>query len=134
MEKGLIITPAKCIGCRTCELSCSFAHADGNKLAESRVKVFPTKPEKFVPYLCLQCVDAACKKVCPTEAIYENLETGAICINEDRCIKCGSCQAACPFGNIFISRKDKGVFKCDLCGGDPKCAQFCPTAAIKYNR
>ena len=27
-------------------------------------------------------------------------------------------------------RKERRVFKCDLCGGDPKCAAFCPTQAI----
>lgn len=132
MDRTLEVTPNKCIGCRTCELSCSFAKGEGNKLGPSRIKVFTAGKEKFVPYICLHCVDAACAKVCPTDAIYADYKTEAVRIDEEKCIGCGACQSACPFGNIFISRKEKSVFKCDLCDGDPKCAAFCPTGSLKY--
>lgn len=32
-----------------------------------------------------------------------------------------------------MNREGK-IDKCDLCGGTPKCAQWCPTEAIKYER
>ena len=85
-----------------------------------------------MPYICLQCVDAACTKPCPTGAITLDDELGGIRINEQRCIKCGACEAACPFGNIFMDRENKEVFKCDLCMGDPKCTKFCPSGALTF--
>ena len=128
MTKVLKVTPNICTGCRTCELACSFAH----QMATSRIQVTPTAPEKFIPYLCLQCVDAACARPCLTRAITLNEETGAVEIDELKCIRCGACEIACPFGNIFVDRREKNVFKCDLCRGDPKCAKFCPSGALKY--
>ena len=52
--KRLYVTPGKCIGCRTCELSCTFVHStEGGKLRRSRVKVHDTGDETFIPVLCL---------------------------------------------------------------------------------
>ena len=39
------------------------------------------------------------------------------------------------YGNrrVAVIDADSGkVIKCDLCGGDPACAQACPTGAITY--
>ena len=43
---------------------------------------------------------------------------------------CKMCVNACPLGNISYSPIIQKVFKCDLCGGDPWCAKYCPTGAI----
>jgi Fe-S-cluster-containing hydrogenase component 2 len=51
-----------------------------------------------VPIMCLQCDNAACEKVCPVGAITRNEETGAMVINQMKCIKCKMCINACPFG------------------------------------
>ena len=40
------------------------------------------------------------------------------------------CVSACPLGNMSFSPRTRKVFKCDMCGGDPQCALFCPTGAI----
>jgi Fe-S-cluster-containing dehydrogenase component len=42
------------------------------------------------------------------------------------------CMSACPLGNIGFSPITKRVFKCDLCEGSPKCAEFCPSGAILF--
>ena len=47
------------------------------------------------------------------------------------CIGCHDCVVACPFGAMRIDPHDDQVFKCDLCGGDPECAKWCPTGAIQ---
>jgi Fe-S-cluster-containing hydrogenase component 2 len=31
-----------------------------------------------------------------------------------------------------FNAKDKQVFKCDLCDGDPQCVRFCEVKAIEY--
>ena len=54
-------------------------------------------------------------------------------MNYDRCIGCKMCMNACASGqHVSYSPKLRKVFKCDLCGGDPKCAKFCPGEAIVY--
>lgn len=45
---------------------------------------------------------------------------------------CKVCTIACPFGAVNYDKETKTVVKCDLCGGDPKCAEACPTEAITY--
>jgi ferredoxin len=33
---------------------------------------------------------------------------------------------------MFYDTSTRKAFKCNLCGGDPACADACPTAAITY--
>ena len=83
----------------------------------------------WVPVVCLQCEDAACVKSCLVDALRRNPETGAIDLNDEKCVKCMACVAACPFGCALLDDTHNTVIKCDLCGGDPVCAHFCPTKA-----
>jgi len=133
MKSRLVVTPNRCIGCRTCELACSFNHAIDGKPGRSRIFVMGGGfKDLWVPVTCLQCDDAACVKSCLVGALRRNEETGAIELNQDKCVKCMACTAACPFGcSIYDSGQDQ-VVKCDLCGGDPACARFCPTKALEY--
>jgi len=131
--KRLYVTPGKCIGCRTCELSCTFVHStEVGRLRRSRVKVHDTGNETFIPVLCLQCEVAACVRACPVGALVRNETTGAIDVDEERCVRCLSCVVACPFGNMLHDEQAAMVVKCDVCGGNPACAMFCPTKALVY--
>jgi len=85
-----------------------------------------------VVVVCQQCDDAACIKACPSGALYLNDETGVVEYNKAKCIHCGMCAVACPFGNIEFSSEKREVIKCDLCGGDPECAKYCPTKALEF--
>lgn len=69
---------------------------------------------------------------CPVEAISKNATTGAMEVDEAVCVGCKVCTIACPFGTINYNPDSGKVIKCDLCGGDPKCAEACPTEAITY--
>ncbi len=132
MSKMLMVTPGRCIGCRTCEVACAFRHAEAGVPGRSRVQVRTLAKDVWVPILCLQCDDAACVQACPVSALWRNAETGAIEVQEDRCVRCNVCVVACPFGNMTVESPKKAVIKCDVCGGDPACAQFCPTRALEY--
>ena len=130
--KQLQIKPEKCIGCRTCELACSFGHYGqfNPKMANVTVMEYE-KAAVAIPVMCLQCEDACCEKVCPVHAISTDAN-GARVMNYDKCIGCKTCLNACPLGNISFHPAVRKVFKCDLCGGDPKCAKFCPGGAITF--
>ena len=132
-RKQLVVTPYRCTACRTCELACSFRHGTQNRPAPARIKAFDLGgvPENVV-LTCFQCDDAACVRVCPTEALRRDERTGAILVLEPRCIACAACTVACPFGQIEMDSVRKVAAKCDLCGGDPACAAFCPTKALEF--
>ncbi len=127
-----MISPEKCIGCRTCELICSFGKYEEFNPKNAAVSVFSYDEAALsVPLMCLQCEEPSCMKVCPTSAITKSGD-GSVLIDGDKCIGCKMCICACPVGNISYNTKQKKIVKCDLCGGEPKCAEFCPSGAITY--
>lgn len=130
--KQLQVKPEKCLGCRTCELVCSFGHngAFNPRFANLKVMAFE-KAAICVPVTCMQCENPSCMKVCPVGAISRD-ENNAIVMNSSKCIGCKQCMNACPLGNIGVNTEKRQMHKCDLCGGDPKCAKFCPSGAIVY--
>ncbi len=52
-----------------------------------------------------------------------------IVVNKEDCIRCGACEGTCPTAAIAVSPED--VVYCDVCGGEPKCVDICPTGALK---
>ena len=42
------------------------------------------------------------------------------------------CVTACPFGGTGLDPWEKTVIRCDLCEGEPKCAEVCAYGAILY--
>jgi Fe-S-cluster-containing hydrogenase component 2 len=132
MEKTLTITPTRCTACRTCELACSFKHAVAGRPGISRIRAFMFGEGQNQIVTCFQCDTAACVKVCPVEALVRNEATGAVEVIESRCIGCGLCSIACPFGHVSHDGEQHIAVKCDLCHGEPACAAFCPTRTLEY--
>ena len=116
-----------CTGCHTCEIMCSLKHTGMVKPALARISVGYSKegPLPF-PIICEHCKDTPCKEACPVpDAMYTDEKTGAVIIDDDYCTQCLACVEACPFGAIQVGPNQE-ILKCDLCGGDPVCAKFCP--------
>lgn len=100
---------------------------------------------RFVPHLCMQCEDAPCVGVCPVGATFHTPD-GIVLIDEDRCIGCGYCIVACPYGARYIvpaggdmPRGVPGVAdKCTFCyhrisaGLKPACVEACPVGARAF--
>ncbi|MCG8483184.1 MAG: 4Fe-4S dicluster domain-containing protein [Clostridia bacterium] len=132
MSKILIIAPKKCIGCKTCEVVCSFGKTMACNPKNAAVTVHDYEEVGIaVPMMCMQCEDAACMKVCPVSALTRD-EEGVVNIDFDNCIGCKMCISACPFGNVSFNSENKKIVKCDTCIGEAKCAEFCPSKAIEF--
>jgi len=131
MAKVLVIDHEKCTSCRLCEMVCSERHGGAYRPCVSRVRV-AIYPEKavYLPQTCVQCEDAPCMEVCPSEALVRDPDTSAVLVVEENCTGCGACESACPFGAVHIW--DDKAHICDLCGGDPECVKFCVPQALRY--
>ena len=65
-------------------------------------------------------------------------DTGLVYIDEEKCVNCGACAEACPYG-IPKADAEKGVYvKCDGCkdrvaqGKKPICVEACPLRALDF--
>ena len=133
MSKSLLIYPEHCLGCRICQLCCSLLHTGTCNPARSRVTIVKLEMDaRSVAVMCQQCVEAACEKACPSSAIHRNEATGAMETDRKVCIGCRMCVLACPFGGTGVDPWDGAVIRCDLCQGEPICAEVCPYGAIVY--
>ena len=119
--KGIKVDINKCVGCRICELVCSFFHTqDTYNPRQSRIRVFSDDEVTGLsfPIRCTQVVE----KPCPTKT--------SVVINEAEFDACSLCMAACPSRELFRDPVTKKILRCDLCGGDPSCVKWCPTGTL----
>jgi len=135
MQKLIRIEPSKCIGCKSCELSCSFRNTGEFAPSRSRItnEVF-LEEAKFITVTCMQCDEPWCLKACPKGAITKDTASGVVAIDEFKCVGCRTCVSACPFGMVKYQAEKKKADKCNLCSGDvPECVAFCPTHCLTFS-
>ena len=86
---------------------------------------------------CNHCNDPGCMAVCPTGAMHRD-EEGFVVHDNAKCIGCGRCVNACPYGAVSLSRGSGYAQKCDACaslrqaGRNPACVDACPTRALRF--
>jgi len=91
----------------------------------------------FVPKICNHCTETPCVQLCPVGASYRTPD-GLILVDEQRCIGCGYCVQACPYGSRFIHPVKHVASKCTFCyhrvtkGLKPACVEACPVGARKF--
>jgi Fe-S-cluster-containing dehydrogenase component len=160
----MVIDLAKCDGCKTCTAVCQamhFTEPDREWIKVFKMKDAETTAPYFFPKPCYHCDNPPCTKVCPVNATFKR-QDGIVLIDNERCIGCRCCMAACPYSTRFfnwshpdpkqraalgnipyspeqsIPRRMGTVEKCDFCpdmlrqGKMPACTNGCPMNAIYF--
>jgi protein NrfC len=156
----LLVDIQKCQGCLSCMLACSLIHEGVEGLSLSRIQImqdsFASFPDDLTIEQCRQCVDPACVKVCPVDALEADARFGNVrIVDKEKCIGCGLCFDACPYtpSRAFLAADpaydgEAKSRKCDLCanaayhwdeaGGGPDgiqaCVAVCPVGAIVFTK
>lgn len=131
----LEIDPEACTGCGLCVEACpknapANAQSKYGEQVSGRVTLEVQDALARAVRFCHQCDPAACLAVCPLDAIVRDPASGAVTVNEEKCIGCGLCLQACPYENIVLYMERGKALKCDLCLGQPACVAACPDLAI----
>jgi Fe-S-cluster-containing dehydrogenase component len=172
VKLGLVIDLDTCVGCHACAVGCKQWNAGGIAGPLTDVEPYGKDPSGVwfnrvhsyelsatdacagsaaqpaqtlhFPRSCLHCETPACVTVCPTGASYKRGEDGIVLVDEDKCIGCGLCAWACPYGAREMSPVDGVMKKCTLCVDriynenlpeaerEPACVQVCPTRARHF--
>jgi [FeFe] hydrogenase (group B1/B3) len=106
----------------------------GNKTNPEIVKVIPEACEKcpthayWVTNNCRKCLAHPCSLVCPVDAVY--FDEHAAVIDQEKGIKCGRCEQACPYNAITHYHRPCAA----ACGVDAIGSDELGRAKIDYNR
>jgi Fe-S-cluster-containing dehydrogenase component len=158
----MVIDLSRCKGALKCQDACQKHHHLDDK--SKYLKVFKMQDaEETAPYWmpkpCLHCEKPPCVKVCPVDATYKR-DDGIVLIDNERCIGCRFCMAACPYSSrsfnwekpsshdetkeiayspeTSVPRKIGTVEKCDFCpdmlkqGKLPHCVPACPNGVFYF--
>jgi len=86
----------------------------------------------------MHCEQPTCAEVCPADAIKRTGDGVVQTARKARCIACGNCVLACPFGVPELYADKQLMMKCDMCydrtsvGKKPMCATVCPSQALFF--
>lgn len=162
---GLVIDLDTCVGCQACVVSCKEWNTGGQAGPLSDADAYGAGPlgawlnrvhtfevdldgacgrTVHFPKSCLHCENAACVTVCPTGASYKRAQDGIVLVDESKCIGCGLCAWACPYGAREQDPIAKVMKKCTLCVDriynetlapeerEPACVSTCPARARHF--
>ncbi len=95
----MVIDLAKCRNARKCMSACQNAHhlqAGQHHINVLRMQDTEETSPYFMPKPCMHCDNPPCTKVCPVDATFKR-QDGIVLIDNERCIGCRFCIAACPY-------------------------------------
>ena len=131
-QKTFFLRAESCTGCGLCQLTCSMVKESQPNPARARISVKRLVMDGLmIPYICLNCKKPACIEVCRRKAITKDTQTGWVTLDKDKCNNCALCISACAFSAIVLTPEHE-VLLCDVCGGNPKCVDMCPTGAVQF--
>ncbi len=132
------IDPNRCIGCQSCLQACSECDTHRGESMIHLEYVNRSESVQTVPVVCMHCEQPTCAEVCPADAIKRTGDGVVQSARKPRCIACGNCVVACPFGVPELFEDRKIMMKCDMCydrtsvGKKPMCATVCPSQALTF--
>jgi Fe-S-cluster-containing dehydrogenase component len=135
MQLTIITDLNKCVGCKSCQVSCKEHNTGGvygpvpdegpysdapdgmwwNRIVTMEAGEYPNVSVLYLPKACMHCYDAPCVPVCPTGASFKREDNGVVLVDYDSCIGCQLCMWACPYGVREFDEHDGVVKKCTLC-------------------
>lgn len=132
------VDPSRCIGCRACVEACTECDTHRGEPMIHLEYIDRGASVQTVPVVCMHCEQPTCAEVCPADAIKRTGDGVVQSARKPRCIACGNCVVACPFGvpELYIDRAI--MMKCDMCydrtsvGKRPMCATVCPSQALFF--
>ncbi len=155
---AFVLDLRRCDGCKACTRGCQRMHflPEGQEWIQVYTIEGAGGQTTFLPVLCQMCERAPCVQVCPVVATYHEPD-GVVAMDQELCIGCRMCMAACPYGvrvfnwkvapevpadaaktsPLFTAPQRQGtVGKCDSCahrlrdGDFPACVTSCPMDVI----
>lgn len=95
----MVVDLAKCRNARKCMSACQGAH--DLKPEQHHINVLQMQDSEntapyFMPKPCQHCDNPPCVSVCPVDATFKR-QDGIVLIDNERCIGCRFCVAACPY-------------------------------------
>jgi molybdopterin-containing oxidoreductase family iron-sulfur binding subunit len=154
----MVIDLRRCENKQKCMKACRREHSlhEGQEWIKTYEMEDASGQSYFMPKSCMHCDEPPCVNVCPVGATYK-VEDGVVLVDQDRCIGCRMCMAACPYDVRVFNWEDplpaqntlgkptpefpvpqqKGtVGKCEMCvhntrvGKLPHCVKACPNNAL----
>src|SRR5438105_14372424 len=130
------IDPNRCIGCQSCVQACTECDTHRGESMIHLEYVDRLASTQTVPVVCMHCYQPTCAEVCPADAIKRTGDAVVQSARKPRCIACGNCTVACPFGVPEVYEARQIMMKRDMCydpssaGKKPKFAAVCPSPAL----
>lgn len=110
----MVIDLSKCRNARKCMTACQShhqLHPEQHQLNVLQMQDSENTAPYFMPKPCQHCDNPPCTKVCPVDATFKR-QDGIVLIDNERCIGCRFCIAACPYSaRIFNWTEPKDAEK-----------------------